>query len=136
MKRAFLIRLLVILLTGLCMLFLLGCFKTNTEEGPFTAGVDAFDAFPNAVPIQVDDTVIQICLDYIADNGLEGDKDAKGNYKYKSVRLGEENLTYVYTDNERMREMVDENDYLIVFGFTNIVIDSDTNMIIGNIPLA
>ncbi len=136
MKRASPIRPPAILLIGFIMLSLLGCSKTNTEEGPFKAGVDAFDAFPNAVPIQVDDTVIQICLDYIADNGLEGDKDAKGNYKYKSVRLGEENLTYVYTDNERMREMVDENDYLIVFGFTNIVIDSDTNMIIGNIPLA
>jgi hypothetical protein len=42
----------------------------------------------------------------------------------------------VYSDDEDMRDIVDENDYLIVFGFVNFVVDSDTNTIIGRIPLA
>lgn len=34
-----------------------------------------------------------------------------------------------------MRDMLDENDYVIIFGdVIQIVVDSDTNIIIGRIP--
>ena len=126
---------LIILCGSICCLSI-GCAPKSGGKGPFSSGIDASGAFSDAVPVEVDDAVIQICLSYINENGYEGNKDATGNYKYKSVRLGEENLPYVYFEDERMKDMVDENDCLIVFGFINIVVDSDTDVVIGRIPLA
>lgn len=123
MKQSIFIGFLIALLT-VCAFLSAGCSQKGIVEGPFTPEND--NIFKDSVPIEVDDAVIQACFGYIAENGYGGIKDTNGNYTYKSVRLGEEDLPYVYSDDEDMRDMVDENDYLIVFGFVNIVVDSDT----------
>ena len=133
MKRVLPIILVTVLLTCMYLLILLvGCSHPNTERGPFTQKNDAFD---NAVPINIDDTVIQACYDYIDKNGYGNSGDTHDKYTYKSVCIGKTNMSAVVLDDESMRDMLDESDYVIVFDFINIVVDSDTHTILGRIPL-
>lgn len=118
-----------ILLFCMCLLLVAGCSQRSTENGLFTQKNDTFD---DNVSVKVDDAVIQACHEYIAKRGFESSK----NNTYKSVLIGEEHLSAVYFEDESMRDMLDENDYVIIFGdVMQIVVDSDTKAIIGRIPL-
>lgn len=126
-----------VMLTCLCLLFLLtGCSHTNagadTEMGPFT---QENTALRDAAPVHVDSAVIQVCYDYIARKGYASSKDPYDKYTYRSVRIGEAYLSAVCFDDESRKNMLDGEDYVIVFDFVNLVVDSDTNTIIGRIPL-
>jgi len=116
-------RLFKILLFCMCLLFILtGCSQGTTQKN---------DTFKDAVSVKVEDTVIQECYNYIEERGYDSSK----NNAYHSIRIGDEHLSAVYFDDESMRDMLDENDYVIIFGdVIQIVVDSDTNKIIGRIP--
>lgn len=103
-------------------------FQTDIE-GTFTNKNENV-IFDNAVPVEIDSGILQKCYDYTTSLGYE----IKDKSKYKSVLLGESFVKAVHLDDDAKRDMLDENDYLIVFDEIRIVIDVDTGIVLGNIP--
>ena len=126
----------IVFTIGIIFLFVVfvGCNNTESapensqEEGPFTN--DNWNDYANNVPVKIDDDILQSCYRYTDSLGYE----IKEKEKYKSVLLGESNVTYVAVADDVNRDMLDKDDYLIIFQEIKIVIDADTGIVLGTIP--
>jgi len=128
MKRIFIFC--IVLLVSLAMLT--GCESiknseddtTNSSEKPLETD------YNNAVPVGINADILKTCYDYSTSLGYE----IKDRDNYKSVLLGESNVAFVANIGDDKKDMVDENDFLIIFQEIRIVIDADAGVVIGTIP--
>ena len=108
-----------------------GCYNQNdnqtSDEGPFSN--DNWNDFPNAIPVSVDDEIINVCHDWAISNGYEIDRSI-----FKSVLLGESLIEYVFLHDDSYSDLLDASDYLVIFENVRLVIDSEIIIILGRIP--
>jgi len=123
-----------IIALGVTILILLvsivGCKgNKNSDEGPFST--DNLKGYENRIPVIISSDILQTCYRYAEDKGFA----IKDKERYISVLLGVSDIKYVYVgEDDAKRDMLDENDYLIVFQEMRIVIDADTGIVLGTIP--
>ena len=86
------------------------------------------DDFPNAIPAEVNDSIIQNCKVFSENLGYE-----TGEMK-KAVLLGEEWMKYVYCEDEMKKELIDSSDIVVVFENIRCVVDAETEVVLGTIP--
>lgn len=97
-------------------------------KGPFTTNDE--NEYANAVTVEIDSVILEACYEYTELLGYE----IKDKSKYRSVLLGQDNIKYVSLIDDNRRDMLDENDYLVEFDSSKIVIDADSGIALGNIP--
>lgn len=86
------------------------------------------DDFPNAIPAEVNDSIIQNCKVFSENLGYE-----TGEMK-KAVLLGEEWMKYVYCEDEMKKELIDSSDIVVVFENIRCVVDAETEIVLGSLP--
>lgn len=86
------------------------------------------DDFSNAIPAEVNDSIIQNCTIYSEKLGYE-----TGAMK-KAVLLGESWLKFVYCDDDLKQELIDATDIVVIFDNIRCVVDADTEIVLGRIP--
>ena len=96
-------RLMAFALTFFCVLGLVGCNNRTVNE-PEMYNSSMQDDFPNAIPAEVNDNIIQNCTVFSENLGYE-----TGEMK-KAVLLGEEWMKYVYCEDEMKKELIDSSD--------------------------
>ncbi len=123
-----------LLLVSMLIMVSSGCHNPNATPdntqvgGPFTNDNSA--DFANSIPATIDNKLLQACYEYSETCGYA----IKNKEKYKSVLLDEANIGYVSLDDDSKREMLNENDLLIIFDEIRIVLDADTGAVLGRIP--
>jgi hypothetical protein len=122
------------LAAAMFLLALPGCANSvaipgySPNEGPFTDKNE--QDYANAIPVEIDADILQACYEYSNSLGYEiEDKE-----EYQSVLLGESEIAYVLLDDDSRSDMLDEDDYLIIFKEIKAVTDADTGVILGRIP--
>ena len=117
-------KLTVLVLAMVYVLTLAGC-NNNVIQGPDAAKQEDF---PNAIPIEVNDNIIQKCISYSENLGyVAGEME-------KAVLLGEDHLNYVYCEDDRKQELIDSSDIVVIFENIRCVVDSETEIVLGRIP--
>ena len=120
-------KLMALLSALICVLSLVGCNDTATQEQPDGISALEYD-FSNAVPFEVNDDIIQNCVTYAENVGYE-----TGELK-KAVLLGEERLNSVYCDDETKQDLIDSRDVVVIFENIRCVVDTETGIVLGRIP--
>ena len=107
-----------------------GC-KGNANSGDVGVTTDNLKGYEDRIPVAVSDDILQTCYRYAEEKGYE----VKDKGQYVSVLLGKTDMDYVnISGDDAKRDMLDENDYLVVFQEIRIVIDADTGIVLGTIP--
>jgi ABC-type Fe3+-hydroxamate transport system substrate-binding protein len=120
-KRAF-------ALIAFALLILTACSTATPSNSSSTN--DNWQDFADNTPVQIDDAILQACYSYSKALGYDIEKKEE----YRSVLLGESNISSVLLDDDTDADMVDENDYLVIFQEIRAVIDADTGITLGRIP--
>lgn len=119
-------RLIAFALTFIFALALAGCNNIAANEPKmYTSSMQ--DDFPNAIPAEVNDNIIQNCTIFSENLGYE-----TGEMK-KAVLLGEEWLKAVYCE-DGMRELIDSSDIVVIFENIRCVVDAETEVVLCTIP--
>lgn len=120
-------RLIAFALTFFCVLGLVGC-NNRTANEPEMYNSSMQDDFPNAIPAEVNDNIIQNCTVFSENLGYE-----TGEMK-KAVLLGEEWMKYVYCEDEMKKELIDSSDIVVIFENIRCVVDAETEIVLGSLP--
>ena len=120
-------RLIAFALTFFCVLGLVGCNNRTLNE-PEMYNSSMQDDFPNAIPAEVNDNIIQNCTVFSENLGYE-----TGEMK-KAVLLGEEWMKYVYCEDEMKKELIDSSDIVVIFENIRCVVDAETEIVLGSLP--
>jgi len=111
-----------------------GCDDVNNSSGGKSDGLhitDNLKDYTNYIPVEISDDILQACYRYADNKGYI----IKEKETYKSGLLGSNYIKYVYVgEDDTKRDLLDENDYLIVFQEMKVVIDAGTGIVLGEIP--
>lgn len=104
--------------------------QQNTTGGVPDERGTAQEDFVNVVRVEVNDNILKNCAEYAQALGYE-----TGELEM-AVLLGEDLLGDVYCEEDAKQALLDSGDIVVIFENIRCVVDAETEIVLGRIPLA